>query len=81
MGKDKVLDAKDAASLANTCITRNLPPVLSLEQGLDSIKEAVEELKANPPTCSSGMYRFQVQDCNNLSFLDWLLSCLSIIVP
>lgn len=61
MGQDKVaLDDKDAALLVNTCITRNLPPVLSLEQGLDVIKAAVEELKANPPSCSSGMYRFQV---------------------
>lgn len=60
MGKDRVLDDKDAALLVNTCITRNLAPVLSLEQGLDAINAAVEELKANPPPRSSGMYRFQV---------------------
>lgn len=60
MGKGRVLDDKDAALLVNTCITRNLAPVLSLEQGLDAIKAAVEEMKANPPHCSTGMYRFQV---------------------
>ncbi|KAG6426170.1 hypothetical protein SASPL_110388 [Salvia splendens] len=52
MGKDRVLYDKEAALLVNSCITGNLAPVLSLEQGLDAIKAAVEELKANPPTCS-----------------------------
>lgn len=60
--KDTALDAKEAAILVSTCITRNLPAALTLEQGLDCIKEAVEELVANPPSCSSGMYRFQVQE-------------------
>lgn len=60
MGQDKILDDKEAALLVNTCITRNLQPAFSLEQGLDMIKAAVDEMKANPPICSSGMYRFQV---------------------
>lgn len=60
MGNDVALDAEDAPLLINTCITRNLPPALSLEQGMDRIMEAVEELKIKPPACSSGMYRFQV---------------------
>lgn len=54
------MDVKDAALLVSTCITRNLPPALTLEQGLDKIKEAVNELKSKPPSCSSGMYRIQV---------------------
>lgn len=74
MGQDKVLDGKDAALLVNTCITRNLPPVLSLEQGLDVIKAAVEELKANPPSCSSGMYRFQLAVPPSAKALNWLCS-------
>ncbi|KAL2484725.1 Protein PHYLLO [Abeliophyllum distichum] len=60
MREDKFVDVKDAALLVSTCITRNLPPALTLDQGLDKIKEAVEELKAKPPSCSSGMYRIQV---------------------
>ncbi|KAK6133984.1 hypothetical protein DH2020_032275 [Rehmannia glutinosa] len=74
MGIDKALDAKDAALLVNTCITRNLAPVLSLEQGLDRIKEAVEDLKANPPSCSSGMYRFQLAVPPSAKALNWFCS-------
>ncbi|KAK6114749.1 hypothetical protein DH2020_007018 [Rehmannia glutinosa] len=74
MGIDKALDAKDAALLVNTCITHNLAPVLSLEQGLDRIKEAVEDLKANPPSCSSGMYRFQLAVPPSAKALNWFCS-------
>ncbi|KAL2234920.1 UNVERIFIED_CONTAM: Protein PHYLLO, chloroplastic [Sesamum indicum] len=74
MGKDKVLEGKNAALLVNTCITRNLPPALSLEQGLDRIKEAVEELKANPPSCSSGMYKFQLAVPPSAKALNWFCS-------
>ncbi|KAG8366507.1 hypothetical protein BUALT_Bualt17G0087200 [Buddleja alternifolia] len=72
--QDKALDAKNAALMVNTCITRNLPPALSLEQGLDRIKEAVEELKAKPPTCSSGMYRFQLAVPPSAKALSWFCS-------
>ncbi|XP_047960192.1 protein PHYLLO, chloroplastic isoform X1 [Salvia hispanica] len=74
MGKDRVLDDKEAALLVNSCITRNLAPVLSLDQGLDAIKAAVEELKANPPTCSSGMYRFQLAVPPSAKALNWFCS-------
>ncbi len=43
-----------------TCITRTLSPALTLEQGLQSIKEAVEKLKLEPPSSASGVFRFQV---------------------
>ncbi|PIN25904.1 Isochorismate synthase [Handroanthus impetiginosus] len=72
--KDTVLDADDASLVVNTCITRNLPPVLSLEEGLDRIMEAVEELKANPPSCSSGMYRFQLAVPPSAKALNWFCS-------
>ncbi|KAL8035297.1 hypothetical protein ABFS82_12G085600 [Erythranthe guttata] len=75
MGKENnVLDGKEAALLVNTCITRNLPPVLSLEQGLDIIKDAVDEIKANPPSCSSGMFRFQVAVPPSAKALNWFCS-------
>ncbi|KAK4410396.1 protein PHYLLO, chloroplastic [Sesamum angolense] len=74
MGNDKVLEGKNAALLVNTCITRNLPPALSLEQGLDRIKEAVEELRANPPSCSSGMYKFQLAVPPSAKALNWFCS-------
>lgn len=44
-----------------TCVARTLPPALTLEQGLQTINEAVEELKMNPPSSSSGILRFQVR--------------------
>ncbi|XP_051146167.1 protein PHYLLO, chloroplastic [Andrographis paniculata] len=71
MGKDAVLEGEEAALLVNTCITRNLPPVLSLEHGLERVKEAVEELKSNPPPSSSGMYRFQVAVPPSAKALNW----------
>ncbi|KAL6529268.1 hypothetical protein OROGR_014891 [Orobanche gracilis] len=75
MGEDKVLDGRDdAALLVSTCITRNLAPVLSLEQGLDRIKESVEKMKANPPSCSSGMYRFQLAVPPSAKALNWFCS-------
>ena len=40
---------------------RNLPPALTLKQGLEKINDAVGELKLKPPCSSSGMYRFQVR--------------------
>lgn len=43
-----------------TCVARTLPPALTLEQGLQNINEAVEELKMNPPS-ASGILRFQVR--------------------
>lgn len=67
------MDVKDAALLVSTCITLNLPPALTLEQGLDKIKEAVNQLKSKPPSCSSGMYRIQVLEF----YLGLLLYALS----
>ncbi|KAL3510951.1 hypothetical protein ACH5RR_030352 [Cinchona calisaya] len=58
--EDEVMDSRDAALLVSTCITKNLAPALTVDQGLDRIQEAVEVLKANPPSCSRGMFRFQV---------------------
>ncbi|KAK4479848.1 hypothetical protein RD792_015391 [Penstemon davidsonii] len=74
MGEDKVLDSKDATLLVNTCITLTLPPALTLEQGLDKIKEAVAELKVKPPSCSSGMYRFQLAVPPSAKALNWFCS-------
>jgi isochorismate synthase/2-succinyl-5-enolpyruvyl-6-hydroxy-3-cyclohexene-1-carboxylate synthase/2-succinyl-6-hydroxy-2,4-cyclohexadiene-1-carboxylate synthase/O-succinylbenzoate synthase len=43
-----------------TCITRTLPPALTLERGIESIKAAVDDLKSNPPCSLHGVFRFQV---------------------
>lgn len=51
---------EDGDFVVETCITRTLPPALTLEKGLESITEAVEKLKLNPPGASSGFFRFQV---------------------
>lgn len=54
-------EEEEAELLFTTCITRTLPPALTLEHGLKTINAAVEELKSNSPSRSTrGMYRFQV---------------------
>lgn len=70
----KVLEPEDAALLVSRCITQTLPPALTLEQGLDRIQEAVEELKSKPPCSSSGMFRFQVAVPPSAKALNWFCS-------
>ncbi|XP_050226145.1 protein PHYLLO, chloroplastic isoform X2 [Mercurialis annua] len=53
-------DNMECELVIQTCITRTLTPALTLEHGLKSVKEAVEELKLNPPASSTGIFRFQV---------------------
>ncbi|KAL4281360.1 hypothetical protein GQ457_03G011440 [Hibiscus cannabinus] len=72
-----VMDAtgvEDDDLVVETCITRTLPPALTLEHGLQSIKEAVEELKFNPPCASSGVLRFQVAVPPSAKALNWFCS-------
>ncbi|MCD7460991.1 hypothetical protein HAX54_044960 [Datura stramonium] len=71
MKENRILEPEDAALLISKCITRTLSPALTLEQGLEKIKEAVEELKAKPPCCSSGMFRFQVAVPPSAKSLNW----------
>ncbi|KAM4120111.1 hypothetical protein ACJW30_03G108400 [Castanea mollissima] len=54
-----------------TCITRTLPPALTLEHGLQSIKEAVDKLKLDPPSSASGVLRFQVAVPPGPKALNW----------
>lgn len=56
----EVSEMEDGDLAVETCITRALPPALTLEQGIEKIREAVEDLKLNPPSTSSGFLRFQV---------------------
>lgn len=54
------LEGGDCELVLETCITRTLPPALSLERGIESIKAAVDDLKSNPPCSLHGVFRFQV---------------------
>ena len=56
----EVLQMEDGDLAVETCITRALPPAVTLEQGIERIRETVEDLKLNPPSTSSGFLRFQV---------------------
>lgn len=69
--EDRVLESKDAALLVSTCIRRILSPALTLEQGLDKIQEAVEELKGNPHCSSRGMITFEVAVPPSAKALNW----------
>lgn len=41
-------------------LTRTLPPALTLRHGVEKLREAIEELKLDPPRSNSGVLRFQV---------------------
>lgn len=58
---EQVGETEDGDLVVETCITRTLPPALTLEHGLRSIREAVEQLKLDPPSSTSGLLRFQVK--------------------
>lgn len=62
MSCDDALEVNEDDDLVvQVCVTRTLPPALTLELGLERLKEAVDELKTNPPKSSSGVLRFQVR--------------------
>ncbi|KAI7980528.1 hypothetical protein LOK49_Contig138G00010 [Camellia lanceoleosa] len=67
----ELLEDEDVELLVETCITRTLPPALTLKHGLQMIKGAVDELKSNPPRFNSGMYRFQVAVPPSAKALNW----------
>lgn len=65
----EISEVSDGDFVVETCIVRSLPPAVTLEQGIESIREAVEALKLDPPCSSSGFLRFQVGFGDNfLSF-------------
>ncbi|CAN8236071.1 unnamed protein product [Cochlearia groenlandica] len=70
------LDVKEEEDdvIVQTCLNLTLPPALTLELGLESLKVAVEELKANPPKSSSGVMRFQVAVPPRAKALFWFCS-------
>ncbi|KAL7603912.1 hypothetical protein Lser_V15G15247 [Lactuca serriola] len=55
----KFMEAEEAELLLATCITRTLPPALTLESGLEKIRDSVEDLKSKP-RAKAGMYRYQI---------------------
>lgn len=72
----KVLEVDEAEMLLATCITRVLSPALTLELGLEKIRDAVSELKSKPKPSSvnGGMYRFQIAVSPGSRALNWFCS-------
>ncbi|KAJ6772110.1 2-SUCCINYL-5-ENOLPYRUVYL-6-HYDROXY-3-CYCLOHEXENE-1-CARBOXYLATE SYNTHASE [Salix koriyanagi] len=68
------LEGEDCNLVLETCITRALPPALTLERGIESIKAAVVGLKSNPPCSSHGVFRFQVAVPPSPKALNWFCS-------
>ncbi|GAB4828987.1 hypothetical protein Ancab_018646 [Ancistrocladus abbreviatus] len=62
---------EDANLIIEACTIRVLPPALTLEHGLLSMKEALEELKLDPPACCSGLIRFEVAVPPSAKALSW----------
>ena len=57
---DDVVKSEDVDLVFENCVTRTLSPALTLEEGVERIKEALQMLRLDPPSCSSGFLRFQV---------------------
>ncbi|XP_018715157.2 protein PHYLLO, chloroplastic isoform X4 [Eucalyptus grandis] len=68
---DALSAIEDDELVVENCITRTLPPALTLERGLQSIKEAVEKLKLDPPLPASGFFRFSVMVPPSAKALCW----------
>ncbi|KAF7808978.1 protein PHYLLO, chloroplastic isoform X1 [Senna tora] len=68
---DDVVDNEDVDLVFENCVTRTLPPALTLEEGLERIKEAVQMLRLDPPRCSSVFLRFQVAVPPSPKALSW----------
>ncbi|CAI9096378.1 OLC1v1032508C2 [Oldenlandia corymbosa var. corymbosa] len=67
-----IMEAEEAALVICSCITKVLPPALTLEEGLNKIDEAIQHLKSMaPPSSSSGMFRFQVTVPPSSKALNW----------
>nr|XP_043623438.1 protein PHYLLO, chloroplastic [Erigeron canadensis] len=73
----KLLEPEKAQLLLAACITRTLTPALTLDSGLDKIKNAVEDLKQKPKLAdnvTAGMYRFQIAVSPGPKALSWFCS-------
>ncbi|XP_057414973.1 protein PHYLLO, chloroplastic isoform X3 [Lotus japonicus] len=64
-------DVEENEVVFEHCVTRTLPPALTLQDGLDKLKEALEMLKVAPPRCSAGFLRFQVAVPPSPKALSW----------
>lgn len=71
---DAFLGMGDSDLPVEICRTHTLPPALMLEDAASRIKEAVEQLKLNPPCFRSGVLRFQVALPASIKALNWLCS-------
>ncbi|CAK7326442.1 unnamed protein product [Dovyalis caffra] len=65
---------EDYELIIETVITHTLPPALTLERGIESIKAAVDDLKSNPPSSPHGVFRFQVAVPPSPKALNWFYS-------
>ncbi|VVA98761.1 unnamed protein product [Arabis nemorensis] len=74
MSSEALVVNEDDDLMVQVCVTRTLPPALTLELGLERLKEAVDELKTNPPNSSSGFLRFQVAVPPRAKALFWFCS-------
>ncbi|WCJ35750.1 2-succinyl-5-enolpyruvyl-6-hydroxy-3-cyclohexene-1-carboxylate synthase [Euphorbia peplus] len=66
-----VVEFEDCEVVIETCVTRTLPPALTLDHGLKSIREAVEDVKFNTLVPSNGVLRFQVAVPPSPKALKW----------
>ncbi|XP_054809027.1 protein PHYLLO, chloroplastic isoform X2 [Prosopis cineraria] len=68
---DDIVNNEDIDLVFENCITRTLSPALTLEEGLERIKEALQTFRLDRPCCSSGFVRFQVAVPPSPKALSW----------
>ncbi|KAK7360716.1 hypothetical protein VNO77_02725 [Canavalia gladiata] len=67
-------DVLEKGVVFEQCVTRTLPPALTLEEGLEKLKEALQMLKVARPLSSTGFLRFQVAVPPSPKALAWFCS-------
>ncbi|KAH7688937.1 2-succinyl-6-hydroxy-2,4-cyclohexadiene-1-carboxylate synthase protein [Dioscorea alata] len=71
---DEVQEMEELDSLVEISETRTLPSALSYRNGVEKIREEVENLKVNPPSSASGVLRLQVAVPPSTKASIWLYS-------
>ncbi|XP_062219458.1 protein PHYLLO, chloroplastic isoform X3 [Phragmites australis] len=74
---DEVSEIGDRDLPVDVSFTRRIPPALTVGDGLDALRRAVDEVKASPPGAGSGVIRFEVLVPPSTKALKWWCSQFS----
>ncbi|CAN6447202.1 unnamed protein product [Victoria cruziana] len=76
-GTDAVLDTLSGMECSDfpvgICETRTLSPALTLRDGVMALREAIANLKLDPPCLKNGVLRYQIVVPPSVKALDWII--------